>query len=342
MKRTGIVTFAIIFFLGIGPVWADATIESFITSSGFKGMGAFEGTATKKYQGGKLWDQSSTKFTGAILSRIAGGSENINITRVDKGVYWALDPKDKTYSERPIEAFKKGEMEREKPEQGKSKVRVTKSEFSVKKTGASEVINGFPCEEYVMTWLMEMEDIETKAKSSSKMTNNLWTTPETATIRKAQAEELSFSKALAQKMGLQVSPEEAKKMGFETFAAMSGASPAEIEKGFMRLQEEMTKVKGYPIRSVVNWSMEGEKTGSAEKDKDKEASSPSELTKGVGGFLTGLGKGISQKVLGERDKGSTVGQKEGGSFSTKYEVKAISADAVPADVFEVPAGFTKK
>jgi hypothetical protein len=62
----------------------------------------------------------------------------------------------------------------------------------------------------------------------------------------------------------------------------------------------------------------------------------------VGGFLTGLGKGISQKVLGERDKGSTVGQKEGGSFSTKYEVKAISADGVPADVFEVPGGYTKK
>ena len=56
MKRTGILTFAIIFFLRIGPVWADATIESFITSSGFQGMGAFEGTAIKKYQGEKLWD----------------------------------------------------------------------------------------------------------------------------------------------------------------------------------------------------------------------------------------------------------------------------------------------
>jgi len=339
MKRTGILTFAIIFFLGIGPVWADATIESFITSSGVQGMGAFEGTAVKKYQGEKLWDQSSTKFTGAILSRISGGGESINITRVDKGVYWALDPKERTFTERPIEAFKKGEMEKEKPEQGKNRVRVTKSEFSVKKTGASETINGFPCEEYLLTWLMEMEDIETKAKSSSKMTNNLWTTPETATIRKAQEEELFFSKALAQKMGLQVSPEEAKKMGFETFAAMSGASPTEIEKGFMRLQEEMSKVKGYPIRSVVNWSMEGDKAVPAEKS-EKEGSGPSEIPKSVGGFLSGLSKGISQKMLGE--KGSAPGQKEGGSFSTKYEVKALRVDGVPAEVFEVPAGYTKK
>jgi hypothetical protein len=60
----------------------------------------------------------------------------------------------------------------------------------------------------------------------------------------------------------------------------------------------------------------------------------------VGGFLSGLSKGIAQKVMGE--KVSTPGQKEGGSFSTKYEVKAISADAVPSEAFEVPTGYAKK
>ena len=340
MKLAGIVTFAIIFFLGNGLVWADATIESFITSSGFKGMGAFEGTATKKYQGGKLWDQSSTKFTGAILSRIAGGSENINITRVDKGIYWTLDPKDKTYTERPIEALKKGEMEKEKPEQGKSKVRVTKSEFSVKKTGASETINGFPCEEYLVTWLLEMEDMETKAKSRSTMTNNLWTTPETATIRKVQAEERAFHKAYAQKLGLQISPEEAKQLGIETFAGMSGASKQEIEKGFVKVREEMGKIKGYPIRTVVNWSVEGDKAEGAEKEEKASSESSSQTPTSVGGFLSGLSKGITQKVM--KDKSSTSGQKEAATFSTTHEVKAIHADSVPADVFEIPSGFSKK
>ena len=253
-------------FWGTASAWADATIEPFIKSSGFKGMGAFEGAATKRYQGEKMWDSTSTKFTGAIMSRIAGGSESATITRVDKGVYWTLDPKNKTYVERPIEAIKRGEPGKEKPEQEKSKVRVTKSEFSVKKTGASETINGFPCEEYLITWLLEMEDLETKAKSRSTMTNNLWTTPETATIRKAQAEEKAFHKAYAQKLGLQISPEEGKQMGMEIFAAMSGASKQEIEKGFARVKEEMAKVKGYPIRSVVNWSMEGDKPPAAEKE----------------------------------------------------------------------------
>jgi hypothetical protein len=274
------------------------------------------------------------------MSRVAGGSETSTITRVDKGVYWALDAKNRAYTERPIEALKRGEPGKEKPEQEKSKVRVTKSEFSVKKTGASETINGFPCEEYLITWLVKMEDVETKAKSRSTMTDNLWTTLETATVRKVQAEERAFHKAYAQKLGLSVSPEEARQMGMETFAAMSGASHQEIERGLAQVKEEMGKVKGYPIRSVVNWSMEGDKPPAAEKESTASSESSSDTIKSVGGFLGGLSKGITQKVMG--DKGTSHGQKEGGTFSTTYEVKAIQVDSVPAEVFEIPAGYTKK
>ena len=340
MKIAGILMLGVFVFFGNCPVWADATVESSIKSTGFKGMGAFEGASSRKYQGEKMWDSTSSKFTGAILSRVAGGSESATITRVDKGVYWALDPKNKTYVERPIEAIKMGEPGKEKPEQEKSKMRVTKSEFSVKKTGASETINGFPCEEYLVTWLLEMEDMETKAKSRSTMTNNLWTTPETATIRKVQAEERAFHKAYAQKVGLQVSPEEAKQMGIEAFVAMSGASKQEIEKGFSKVREEMSKIKGYPIRTVVNWSVEGDKVEDGEKEGKSSSESSSQTPTSVGGFLSGLSKGIAQKVM--KDKGSASGQKEGATFSTTHEVKAIHADSVPAEVFEVPPGYSKK
>jgi len=340
MRRFGLLI-AGMFLLGIhGPAWGDATIESTIKSSGFKGMGAFEGATTKRYQGEKMWDTTSSKFTGAVLSRISGGSESATITRVDRGIYWILDPKNKTYTERPIEAFKKDETGKERQEQEKPKVRVTKSEFSVKKTGASEIINGFPCEEYLVTWLLEMENIETKAKSRSTMNNNLWATPETATIRKVQAEEMAFHKAYAQKLGLQISPEEAKQLGIETFAAMSGASRQEIEKGFAKVREEMAKVKGYPIRTVVNWSVESEKSAGAEKEGSSSSESSSQTPTSVGGFLSGLSKTITQKVMKDQSSGS--GQKEGGSFSSTYEVRAISADSVPADVFEIPPGYSKK
>jgi hypothetical protein len=340
MKITGILMLVAFVSLGNCPVWADATVESSIKSTGFQGMGAFEGTTSRKYQGEKMWDSTSSRFTGAILSRVTSGSETATITRVDKGIYWTLDPKNKTYVERPIEAIKMGEPGKEKPEQEKSKVRVTKSEFSVKKTGVSETINGFPCEEYLVTWLLEMEDIETKAKSRSTMTNILWATPETATIRKVQAEERSFHKAYAQKLGIQMSPEEAKQMGIEAFAAMSGASKEEIEKGFMKVREEMAKIKGYPIRTVVNWSVERDKAAGAEKEGKGSSESSSSTPTSVGGFLSGLSKALGQKVM--KDPSSGSGQKEGASFSSTYEVKAIHADSVPAEVFEVPPGYSKK
>lgn len=340
MKITGIFILAVFVFCGNGQVWADATIESSMKSSGFKGMGAFEGTTSRKYQGEKRWDSTSSMFTGAILSRVTGGTESTTITRVDKGVYWVLDPKNKTYSERPIEAFKREETEKERQELEKSKMRVTKSEFSVKKTGASETINGFPCEEYLMTWLLEMEDMETKAKSRSTMTNNLWTTPETGTIRKVKAEEKAFHKAYAQKLGLQISPEEAKQLGIETFAAMSGASQQEIEKGFEKVREEMAKVKGYPIRTVLNWSMESEKGAGAQKEGSASSESSSSTPTSVGGFLSGLSKTITQKVMKNPSPGS--GQKGEVSFSSTFEVKAVNAESVPSAVFEIPSGYSRK
>jgi hypothetical protein len=69
-------------------------------------------------------------------------------------------------------------------------------------TGASETINGFPCKEYLITWLLEMEDVETKQRSLSTMTTNLWSTPETATVRSAQADVMKFQRAFARKLEL--------------------------------------------------------------------------------------------------------------------------------------------
>src|SRR4030042_441145 len=105
----------------------------------------------------------------------------------------------------PIEPFKLGEPGGREGE-GKSRARVTKSEFKVAKTGSSETINAFPCEEYLVTWLVEIEDLETKTKTENTMMTNLWTTPETAAIRKLQAEQEAFSRAYMTKLGVNLTP----------------------------------------------------------------------------------------------------------------------------------------
>jgi hypothetical protein len=339
MRPIAIFSLGIFLFLLNTPAWGDAKIESMVKTGGFKGMGASEGTELRQYQGDRMSATTNTKFTGAILSVIGGGGESVAITRLDKGVYWNLDPKNKTYTEKAIEPFKMGEAKEEKTKE-KTKVRVTRSEVTVVRTGASENINGFPCEEYLLTWVLEMEDLETKAKTRTTMTSNLWTTPETDPIRKAREEEAQFARAYARKLGIDLSPEAAKQLGMEALGAMSGASPEAMAKGFKILRNEMSKISGYPIRSVVKWAGEGDKAAAPAKEEQASSGSVADIPKSVGGFLSGLAGKVTQKVTGE--KPSSASGKDEPFFSSTTEVKAVSVDSIPPEVFEIPPGYVKK
>ncbi len=342
MKRgmIGVIGLFFIWAMNVPAAWGDATVETFFKTGGIKGMGAAEGMMTHRIQGEKKWDSNNLKFTGAFLSKLAGETETVTITRVDKALTWALDTKKRTYTETPIQPLKRPAAEQpqreEKPE--KSTARITRSEFSVKKTGASDTINGFSCEEYLVTWLLEMEDLETKAKSRSTMTTNLWTTPETATIKKVQAEEQRFNRALAKLLGSEISTEEARQMGMAAMAAMSKASPEEIQKGLGRVKNEMGKIKGYPIRTVIDWNFESEGQEGAAREDSSSRDRPTDVSGGLGGLVSGLLGKVVQKKAEEKMSGG----KGAPFFSSTMEVKSLNTDPVPGESFEVPSGYTKK
>jgi hypothetical protein len=317
--------------LGVSTAGADTTWETVVKSGGFKGMGAHEGTTVTRIQGLKMAESTSTKFTGAILSLLPGGGEKTTIQRVDKGVVWELDTKEKSYTETaivPFQTAESGVREGEKP-----RMRVTKSEFKVKKTGAAETIHGFPCEEYLVSWLVEMEDLETKSKMENNMATRLWTTPETAAIRKLQAEQDAFWKAYMKKVGLNFSPGEMKLFGMEALSA-SGASQKEMEREFAKFRSEMAKIKGYPIRTIVDWKTSGEASPQAEKPA-AEGQGPAAA---LGSLFGGLKGAISQKMGGGESKPAA----EGTLFSTTTEVKAIHADSISPTVFEIPSGYVRR
>lgn len=318
--------------LGVSTAGADATMETVVKSGGFKGMGAHEGTTVTRIQGLKMAETTSTKFTGAILSLLPGGGEKTTIQRVDKGVIWELDAKEKSYTETAIESFRP--VESAAPGGEKHRVRVTKSEFSVKKTGAADTIHGFPCEEYLVHWLLELEDLETKAKTENRMETRLWTTPETVAIRKLQAEQDAFSKAFMNRVGLNLSPAEMKQFGAEVLAA-GGASQKELGREFARFKSETAKIKGYPIRTVVDWKTSGEGGAQTEKPQPAEGQGTAAA---LGNLFGGLKGAITQRMGGEEPKPAA----EGSVFSTTTEVKAINADTIPASVFEIPSGYVRR
>jgi hypothetical protein len=309
MKRSIIPVALLATLLSFSLAWSDTTIETTHKTSGFRGIAASKGTTVQRYQAYKLWESTTTGFAGAILSKITGKEETITITRVDKGVYWTLDPEEMTYEEAPIVLLKDmiGKKPSDKKAEGKSKVRVRKSQFTVKETGASETINGFPCKEYLITWLLEMEDIETKQGSLSTMTTNLWSTPATATVSRAQADVMKFQRAFARKM-----------------------SEADLKKGLSRVKKEMSKIKGYPIRTEATWNLEP--AGEASVREGPSASTPTNDTAGGSCLFAGLAGLTGQQGT------------SGGAplFSSEFEVKAIEVKSVPVKTFEIPAGYTKK
>jgi hypothetical protein len=322
----------------------DVTVERFNKSGGIKGIGASESAVVEKVSRLKKHETSSVKMTGAVggfLGRIAGDMGSDVITDIDKDVVRTLDHKKKVYTERPITLPKEKEEHSGRAEKGKEekpKVRVVRNEISVKDTGERKTINGFDCNRYIVTWLIETENIETKERSKTTMTNDLWNTPETNEIRALQKEELEFSKAYMKKLGLSISPEDARKFGMTAVAGMFGDDEQAVQKKLKELQEKLAKIKGYPIVTALKWEIESpEASQRAGGEKAEKESEGTDLSGGIGGLLGGLAKKAAKKKAAESAK---EGTKDGNVlFDFHSEIKKIDVSSIPSSDFEVPSGY---
>jgi hypothetical protein len=346
MRRT--LTVACLLAMSAGPAWADAVIERYSRSDGFAGMGAFESTSVQATSPTAQRDETKMRFTGGFLSAIqkmAGFGDSVRITRLDREVVWTLDPEKKTYTEAPLTA--KGERERSGPTQPRprqqekgepSDVVITKNEFKVEKTGAQKVINGFPCEEYLMTWLVETRNTKTEETSKSLMTDHLWTTPENAEIRQARAEEQVYAQAYLKKLGFQMSPAEARQF----LAGLSGLPEEEQRQALAKVAAELAKVKGFTVVSDLTWSAEGS-GGAGAKDGSQPRGGGGGGQPGMGELMGQLGKlfGGGQKSGSEARSGGG-GDKTGSLFNLYTEVKSIRTLGPDPTRFEIPAGYTLK
>lgn len=348
---SGVVCALILTALAI-PAHADAVIEQYTKSGGLGGMGGFESTSVTTISAAAQREESRFRFTGGFLGAMQpmmGLGDTVRITRLDKDVVWELDLDKKTYTESPLTPTL--ERERHTPTAGAhsrgkaepSDVVVTRSEFKVEKTGARRVINGFPCDEYRATWLLETRNQKTGEAGKSTMIARFWTTPETAEIRAAQAEEQAYTTAYLKRLGFSLSPEQARRFGIGAMAGATGLSEAEQERALARFAAEMSKIQGYPVVTQVDWNMEGS-GGSEARERPAE---------GGGGAQPGLGELMGQlgKLFGGGQKGGTEapraeadssGAGGGAIFSIHVEVKSIKVTPSQPAQYVVPAGFTRK
>jgi hypothetical protein len=334
-----------------GAARADVTVERTAKSGGIAGFGAGETTMVEKISGLRKRSVTNMKMTG-FLGKMAGDMGGDEITDIEKDAVWRLDHKKKTYTEskitpppQPKEEEQKGgrEGKAEKP-----KTRVVRNEVTVRDTGEKKRIGDYDCTHYQIVWIVETEDLETKERTESTMTSDLWTTPETAEIRALSQEEREFTRAWLKKIGWDMSDEDTRKMGLAMVGALIGGDEESFKKGAKEVAAKMEKIKGYPIGTGVKWQLKGGAGAAAKKGGAAgageggggEAGGMPDIAKGLGGLMSAFGKkggsGGGEKAAASGDAGGakTV-------FDTYTEIRKITTASLPGADFAPPAGYKK-
>jgi hypothetical protein len=324
---------AVLLILGTmaaGLAVADLKTETLTRASLLTGIGTTEVQSATAYQGDKRAEDQTVKMVGGIMGALAGKPQpKVEITRLDKDLVWDLNPPKKTYTERaialPAEPEAKGENRQSGPDQ-RPPYKIVKSELKVTKTGATKDINGYACTEYLITWELVLEDTASKGQVTQLMSTDLWNTPLTDQLKKAREIEAEFSRKLAQQLGLGLSPEETDRLGAGMLTTMYGLDPKETAGKLEEVGKELAKVEGYPIVTEVKWQVKND-SAAAKKPEPEPEQPPSGLS------------GLIASKLAPKPSGKPADQ--GVLFSSYYEVKSVSLDAVPEPDFEIPAGYKK-
>jgi hypothetical protein len=325
------------------PQNPTAVFETKFASTGIAGAFPFETTERHYVRANMRRDEHSGKgtgtFSGFLVTRLMGQGDT-TIARLDRDVRWTIDNGNKTYTECPVHGCpvppREGkpapsEPRREEPKQKTEEgcvMHIASSKFDVKPTGEKQNLNGFAAEQYKMAWVLRLQDRQ-KRTTISTVNVELWTTTPNASMRQAMETEAAFAKAFsasspraaAMRRGeAQVVPADMVRMMSTYLGSLSPADRAALG----RAANEMNKVKGHPIRTQLDWLLEGNACGSDEQQQQRPAQSP------TADMLGSLGSLIGKKE--EKPGPKPV-------VSLTMEVKQLGVVPAHDSLFSVPAGY---
>ena len=357
---------------------ADVLVKQKTVSEGLGGFGNATTEGTLVVSGDRSRSDDLVTYTGRFKS-LAGAKpkQNVSITRLDKELVWSLDSEKHEYTELTFAEMRammaKGAEQASAKAQGTSGPQDEGMTFSVdvKKTGVKQDVNGFLCEQVVITCSGKPTDPkQAEAVSEVRMTMDQWMTKKAP----GQVEMASYQRAFAEKLGRDAG-----------LAHMADAARAMYGNGIKELTGKLNDLEGFPIRSTftIESVMSGEhaqmvadaqkdaekaqadaesekaraKTARAEQEKQEDTADAKSVGSsiasggGLGGALGGfLGKKASKaaakkaSAAAEAQAASAAGTSSAGgpTFKSVTEVLSISTDEVPASSFEVPAGYSRQ
>lgn len=323
------------------PQHPTAVIEHHIVNNGIMGMFPFESDDREYFRSSMRRNESTFKGTGTFSGFIVGTRYLTDITRLDRKLRWTLNADKQEYTECPLSGCVKPGKEPPKEKQPAQQpqarhepsctVHIAHTSFTVKATGQKKSINGFDTSEYRVAWVVKLRDPKARVTTST-LNMDIWTTPMTHTLRELQDIENSYNREYFSAVGLvhkqEALPTDAAKLISGYMASM--LKQADM-KAFLDAGRQMEKIKGRPILTSLDWSLDGNACGFKGETKDQSASSPSNA-----GDLMSSVTGMFTQKKGEDTAKTAAGQP---ILSFSVEVKKLAIEPVHDSEFSVPGDY---
>jgi hypothetical protein len=343
--------------LAVAPLAAADVTTQQTTSLNLAGIVRMNGTATEALSGDKQRRDAELRCEG-LMSLVCGKGKSAEIVRLDRDLEWTLQPDKKRYSERPFptaderaaaklrlqEAMQKLKDCPPTQPQGKgvdkSKCDMSPPKLEVKRSDETATLAGHLARKSSVTMTQSCRNKETGEVCEYDYGFDVWLT---ADELPGQAEQQAFGRAHLQKLGLDP--------GDDLMKGQVRQLMAQYADAFKQLSQKAGDLKGQPLRTRFYFAMGGEHCGQAKAapaggggDTRGGLADVSSAIRGslLGGLLAKKGGGDKPAAAGDAGAGNAAPGAPATLVEFSVETVAISAGAIPAERFEIPAGWVKE
>jgi hypothetical protein len=216
---------------------------------------------------------------------------------------------------------------KEEPKEGEVQYEI---DFKVERTGQRKTVNGYDCQEAIMTIAIRQKGKTLDEGGGMAITSDLWLAPKIP----AMQEQIDFTQRYMKKLFGNDTETMARDL------AQALAMYPQLKDGMERMKKEAVKLDGTPVLTTMKietvMSPEQAKSQSEGGDKPK---------MGIGGIAGGLGGMFGKKKKAEeapKDDAAAAGPKNRATFMTSTtELLDVQTSVAPGDV-DIPAGFKQK
>lgn len=330
------------------------------------------GSSTTAYSADKKRQDTDTHCEG-VMSIVCGNLQSGDIVRLDKGLTWHLEPKQKRYRETlfatpeqlaamraqmnaNLEKMRSCPVAQQQPQQDKSKCQMSPPKFDVKKTGERASFLGHDTERTLGTITESCTNKDTGEVCDTVVAIDVWLTQDALP---GMSDRHNFDLAYA------------KKLGIDDPQAFFGAQMAQYFAAYQgqltELADKAKQFKGQPLKTSFRVLMGGPQCASMRKDTQQAQSSDSataqnpatdvaNASKAAARFVGNLFKKKKQDDSTDQAASAASAPAPGTPsvpsndpfpqmtqlVSFTVQTTDIKTDPVPASVFELPPDWTKE